>query len=148
MRPKDLIQLGITGVLTFVLIFALGNASKKSRIRNSKNALPKAVDLSAVSANRVKKTESSLYDTLEQLSGSIELKRDPFTAALIISEKGLHSEISLTGILWDKLRPLAIVNGNVVKKGEQVGNKTIMDIKQDRVVLTDGQILSEIMLER
>lgn len=152
MPKKDLIQLGITGVLVIVLILALGNVSKKSqriRFRNSKNAGSKVIDPAAVSANPRKPQPESrdLYNLLEQRSNSIELKRDPFTAAPIISEKSLHSEISLTGILWDKLKPLAIIDGNVVKKGQRVGNKTIMDIKRDRVILSDGQILSEIRLE-
>jgi hypothetical protein len=151
MPKKDLIQLGITGVLAIVLILVLGNVSKKSQsisLRDSKNALPKAIDLAAVSANSIKPQPESrnLYALLEQQSNSIELRRDPFTAAAIISEKSLHSEISLTGILWDKLKPLAIIDGNVVKKGQRVGNKTIMDIKRDRVILSDGQILSEIRL--
>lgn len=152
MPKKDLIQLGITGVLVIVLILALGNVSKKSQpisTRNSKNAWPKAIDLAEVSVNPRKPQPESraLYDLLEQRSNSIELKRDPFTVSPIISEKSLHSEISLTGILWDKLKPLAIIDGNVVKKGQRVGNKTIMDIKRDRVILSDGQILSEIRLE-
>jgi hypothetical protein len=88
----------------------------------------------------------NLYNLLEQQSKSIELKRDPFISVPIVSEKSLHPEISLTGILWDKAKPLAIIDGNVVKKGQRVGNKTIVEIKQDRVILSDGQIISEIRL--
>lgn len=151
MRKKDLIQLGVTGVLMVVLVFALGNASKKSRLslRDSKNALPKAIPAGFL-ANQAKPQPESrgLYDMLEQQAKSIELKRDPFTAALIVSEKTLKSGVDLTGILWDKEKPLAIIDGDIVKKGERVGTKTIVDIKRDRVILSDGKILSEIRLER
>ena len=149
MRKKDLVQLIITGVLVLVLIFIWASASKKPLRRNSGGGLPQATISSAVLVNQGHKLSSNnLYNTLEQESKSIELKRDPFTAAAIISEKSLNSEISLTGILWDKVKPLAIINGNVVKKGQSLGNKTVIEIKPDRVILSDGQILSELRLKR
>lgn len=149
MRKKDLIQLGATVVLAMVLIFILVNASEKSRRRNLKNVLPKAVDLARVLPDQVKKVESNdLYNLLEQQSRSIELKRDPFTAVAIMSEKTLQSGVDLTGILWDKDRPLAIIDGEIVKKGARVANKTIVEIRKDRVILSDGQILTELRLEQ
>jgi len=149
MRKKDLIQLGIIGILVIVLILALGNLSKTTRKRNLKNVLPKAVNLAVVSSSQINKTDSrSLYAVLEQQSKSIELKRDPFTAAPITSEKVLQSGVDLTGILWDQDKPLAIIDGEIVKKGARVGNKTIIDIKRDRVIFSDGVILSELKLEQ
>ncbi|MEI6831814.1 MAG: hypothetical protein WCK61_03810 [Candidatus Omnitrophota bacterium] len=142
MRKKDLIQLGITGVLVIVLIFAMGDASKKARLRNSKKSLPQPVNLSVVSES------GNLYNTLEEQAKSIGLKRDPFTAAPIISEKTLQAGVDLTGILWDKDKPLAIMDGDIVKKGTRVGSKTIIDIKKDRVILSDGAVLSELKLEQ
>jgi len=150
MHKKDLIQLVVTGILVIVLILALGNAAKKTRkpSQNSGNALFKLTVSSVMPADQVNNPINNLYNLLEQNSKATELRRDPFNASAIIPERGLHSDISLTGILWDKLKPLAIIDGNVVKKGQRVGNKTIMDIKRDRVILSDGQVLSEIKLEQ
>jgi uncharacterized transporter YbjL len=151
MSKKDLVQLGITGVLVIVLVMALGNAFKKARLQKSKNVLPQAVDLAGVLVNQAKPNllqGGNLYNLLEQESKSIELKRDPFTAAPIISEKMLQSGIDLTGILWEKAKPLAIIDGEIVKKGARIGNKTIVDIKKDRVILSDGKVLTELKLER
>ncbi|MDD5097404.1 MAG: hypothetical protein PHU59_02805 [Candidatus Omnitrophica bacterium] len=149
MSKKDLIQLGITGVLVVVLILAMSNASKKAQLRKSKNALTKPVSLSAVAVNQVKSQPDSgnLYNSLEQQAKSIELKRDPFTAAPIVSEKILQAGVDLTGILWDKDKPLAIIDGNIVKKGASIGSKTVVDIKKDRVILSDGKELTELRLE-
>ena len=152
MRKKDLIQLGVTGVLVIVLISVLGNASKKARLplRDLKNALPKAIDQAGFLANLAKpKSESlGLYAKLEEQAKLIELKRDPFTAAPIVSEKTLQSGVDLTGILWDRDKPLAIIDGEIVKKGGRVGGKTIIEIKRDRVILSDGVVLSELKLEQ
>ena len=146
MRQKDLIEIGVIGILVVVLIFVFGNAAKKLRGRNT--ARQKIVDLAGQSPEAVDKIDSrSLYNVLEQDAKSIELKRDPFTAAPIISEKNMQSGFALTGILWDKIKPLAIIDGDVVKKGGRVGNKVVVEIKRDRVILSEGQELFEIKLE-
>jgi len=149
MTKKDLTQLGITAILIIVLIVAVGNTSKKVAARNKKSSLPKAVALVGVSVNQTSQGQSdNSYNALEEQANSIELKRDPFTAAPIVSEKALKTGVDLTGILWDKDKPLAIIDGEIVKKGARVGNKTVEDIKKDGVILSDGQILTELKLER
>ncbi len=148
MRQKDLIELGITGILVIVLIVAFGNAAKKAHSRIVKNA-HEAVNFNSVAPNQAEKIDSrSLYNVLEEEAKSMELKRDPFTTAPIISEKNMQSGFTLTGILWDKVKPMAIIDGDVVKKGGRVGNKVVVDIKKDRVILSDGQDLFEVRLER
>jgi len=145
MRKKDLIELGIIGVLGVVLIFAFGNASRKMHSRNARH---KAVDLTGQSPVAEEKIDSrSLYNVLEQEAKSIDLRRDPFTAAPLVSERNMQPGFALTGILWDKIKPLAIIDGEVVKKGSRVGNKMVVDIKRDRVILSDGQDLFEIKLD-
>ncbi|MDD5282162.1 MAG: hypothetical protein PHC37_06210 [Candidatus Omnitrophica bacterium] len=146
MRQKDLIELGITGILVTVLIIVFVNTFRKLHRPNI--AAPKVVDLVNQPSLTYNKVDSKdLYDLLEQEAKSFDLKRDPFTAAPIIDEKNMQSGIALTGILWDKIKPLAIIDGEVVKKGDRFGNKVVVDIKRDRVILSDGQELLEIKLE-
>jgi hypothetical protein len=145
MRQKDLIEIGVTGVLLIVLIFVFGNTAKRLKSRNSR---PKIADLISQSPKAEEKIDSrSLYNTLEQEAKSIELKRDPFTSTPIINERNMQSGFALTGILWDEVKPLAIIDGEVVKKGDKVGSKVIVDIKEDRVILSDGQEFFEVKLE-
>lgn len=148
-RQKDIVELGVTGVLVIVMLAVFGNAAKKSRSRDMKDSRPKAADSAVMPVVQVNTPDSKgLYNMLEQKVKSIQLKRDPFTAASIVSDENSRSVISLTGIFWDKAKPLAIIDGNVVKKGERVGNKMVVDIKQDRVILSDGEALSEFKLQR
>lgn len=148
-RQKDIVESGVTGILIVVMLFVFGNTVKKSHNRDMKNSRPKAADSAVMPVVQANKPDNkSLYDMLEQRVKSIELKRDPFTAVSIVSEEGPHSAISLTGIFWDKTKPLAIIEGNVVKKGGRVGDKTVVDIKRDRVILRDGESLSELKLAR
>lgn len=149
MRQKDLIQLGATGILVIILILALGNAFKKMKSRNFKKVFPKSVELASQDVDQVNRLSSqNLYNRLSQELELIELKRDPFTAAPIVSEQSSSAGTVLSGILWDKNVPLAILDGKVVKEGARLGNKTVVDIKPDRVILSDGQVLSELKLKR
>lgn len=48
------------------------------------------------------------------------------------------TELTLDGILWDKRKPLAVINDEMVGIGDTVGGNTVVDIKEDRVILNDG----------
>ncbi|MFA4842480.1 MAG: hypothetical protein WC658_01425, partial [Candidatus Omnitrophota bacterium] len=62
--------------------------------------------------------------------------RNPFTLHKTSSKafKGLI----LDGIMWDKEKPMAIINGKIVKIGDNVSGNIVVYIKQDRVILNDG----------
>lgn len=60
--------------------------------------------------------------------------RDPFVLRNTASGAGLM----LGGIMWDKENPMAIINGRIVKTGDNVGGNIVVDIRQDSVILNDG----------
>ncbi|MCM8813119.1 MAG: hypothetical protein NC924_04190 [Candidatus Omnitrophica bacterium] len=83
-------------------------------------------------------------------------KRDPFLPSLqeivetIISPPVVTlpppvqkpAPLEVTGILWDEKYPTAIINSRVVKIGDLIEGKTVVDIEQNRVLLMeDGQLL-------
>jgi len=148
MRKKDLIELGITGVLVIIMILAFANAAKKARSRsyiNNTQSLPMEQGLKVDS--KVNKMDSvSPYDVLVKKADELVLKRDPFTGAVITADKKVEATLSLSGILWDKSRPLAVINGKIAKVGDRVDNSVIVDIKQDRVILSDGSGYQEVRL--
>jgi hypothetical protein len=123
MPQKDLMKLGTNWILIIAALFVAPLAR----------------------GDRIDK--DSLYNRLEQQAKAIELKNDPFTAIPIANEENLQSSAVLTGIIWDKDNPMAIIGDSVVKIGERLGNKKVIDIKRDRVIFSDGEALSEIRLE-
>jgi type IV pilus assembly protein PilM len=81
-------------------------------------------------------------------SGPVNLKNaQENTPGMAMPGKNLSPEIVLTGIFWDEEKPLAIINGKVIGQGQSAGNKKVVQIKRDRVILSDGQNLSEIRLK-
>lgn len=68
--------------------------------------------------------------------------KDPF---VLSSEKS--SGIVLNGILFDKLMPAAIINSQVVKVGDIIGEYTVVDITPEKVILRKDSIITELKLE-
>jgi len=54
------------------------------------------------------------------------------------AETGKQYGPVLGGVLWDPKTPSAVVNGRVVTVGEHVGKWTVVEIRRDRVILSDG----------
>lgn len=53
-------------------------------------------------------------------------------------------EVQLQGILWDPEAPTAIINNRVVAVGDQVDRWEVMEIRKDRVFLSDGTSTREL----
>ncbi|MBI4435993.1 MAG: hypothetical protein HY590_01045 [Candidatus Omnitrophica bacterium] len=69
-----------------------------------------------------------------------EWNRNPFLAIGKEKEATYLSGLSLTGILWDKDRPLAMINNVVVSVHDTIDSYTIKEIASDAVVLErDGE---------
>lgn len=70
-----------------------------------------------------------------------EWGRNPFE---LDAEKSQGSILS--GILWDRGNPQAVINGEIVDIGTKAGLYTVVDIQNDRVILNDGAKDFEIIL--
>ncbi len=70
----------------------------------------------------------------------ISLVRDPFeklqpkTSGLVISD------LVFSGVIWDKERPLALINDQVLGKGDTISGFEIEDIRADEVILIKGKL--------
>ncbi|MBI5873093.1 MAG: hypothetical protein HZB36_03000 [Candidatus Omnitrophica bacterium] len=140
MIKKDYIEIGITGVL--VVIFLLAITSAVHKVRKAK--LHKVKVAVAAVIGETPAEEKQLFGRLREESAGISLKRDPFSGAILApSDTGA----ALSGILWSQEHPLAIINDVIVVIGDKIGPNTVVDIKQDKVVLSDGTKTLELRLE-
>ena len=62
-------------------------------------------------------------------------KRNPFSSG---QSSSTASELNLNGIIWNKVRPKAMIGDAIVAKGDTVGENKVIDILPDRVILNDG----------
>lgn len=49
------------------------------------------------------------------------------------------SDLVLMGIVWDEENPKCVINGVIVEAGGTVAGKVVKEIRQDRVLLSDGE---------
>ncbi|MFH1093401.1 MAG: hypothetical protein V1739_04500 [Candidatus Omnitrophota bacterium] len=81
--------------------------------------------------------------------------RDPFLPSkdstilkAPIEEKKLVINLDLKGILWDKMVPSAIINSKVVKIGDLIFGKTVVDIEKDEVILMENGEIQILKLKK
>ena len=61
--------------------------------------------------------------------------RDPFTGGAAGAEV---SGFDLSGILWDATQPIAVINGQMLRVGDELESYKVTQIAQDSVLLSDG----------
>lgn len=153
MTKKETIQLGITGVMILFLILIMSkNISKGIKnaqdLRRKTLEAPELMQQPAGMAEEGAQQSASVgfpagsqasYARLEALSDNLVLKRDPFSNSPVLAQMRPSSAgASLSGIIWDQIKPMAVINGKIVKAGDRVDNDTVVIIKKDRVVLNNG----------
>lgn len=131
MRNQRLI---ILAALTFVAVLSVGrgimNLSRGKKIQNSppQNLNPPV----PVSGIKIPEGKNGSKRTAFQIWG-----RNPFT----FEEQGSQEKapgIFLNGIVWDRKKPQAVINGSIVEPGDEIAGFTVVDIKQNAVVLNNG----------
>lgn len=77
--------------------------------------------------------------------------RDPFAlpeAASSAREDVGDQDLHLSAIIYRKGRGVAIINNQILRKGDAVGGKVVDEILQDRVVLRDASGRHELRVNR
>jgi len=70
----------------------------------------------------------------------VDWGRDPFARLQTGEEEkaGGVSNLQLNAIIWGDNEPSAFINESIVYVGEKICDKTVKQIEQNRVILTDG----------
>ena len=129
MRDKKLVILIVLSIFAVIsLIYGI--------VASSKGKVKKAPTVTGENLQQASSQELVFSERRAKRSKFTSWKRNPFTLQKTSSKafKGLV----LSGIMWDKGKPLAIINGEIVKIGDNVSGNIVVDIKQDRVILNDG----------
>lgn len=132
MTSKDKIKIGFTGILFIVFVLVL--VSSLNTIRRGRRPSPVA---GVIQPGQAWPGEINLYSLVEEMAKDLKVERDPFDKPkLIIREEA--SELTLSGIIWDKNNPKAVVNNLIVEAGDTVKGKRVIEIGRDYIVLFDG----------
>jgi hypothetical protein len=156
MKRKETIEIVITAVMIVVLALAVASAMKRpSHAR--RGAVKAAAKMPAagvrIAAEGISKvtvagegtggSDAAALNKMYDEADSLMVKRDPFT----MNQEAATSSMILSGILRDKKGLLAVINDNMTRVGDVVGDKKVVEIKEDRVILSDGASETVLILE-
>jgi len=68
----------------------------------------------------------------------VDWPRNPFTFPQREEEVGSVSHLKLFAIIWNDKEAQASINESIVREGDKITDKTVKQIEQNRVILTDG----------
>ncbi|MCM8799064.1 MAG: hypothetical protein NC821_06390 [Candidatus Omnitrophica bacterium] len=131
-------------VLSILLaIFAVSLLSLVIRIRARMQRYKSTVKkVTPISISKI----SPAREDLEKIFSQMKIKRDPFILGGPEKEEEKtqdnSSPFQLTAIVWDRISPLAIINNEVVSKGDEISGATIIDIEINKVrLIKDGETI-------
>ena len=143
---KKKLEIIITSVLILVFILAFANSFKSIRKRIKPKEAPQA-QAQARPAALSQTAAVSQGPTPAKEEEKLVWGRDPFSGKVYSStERAIN--LSLSGILWDSKNPQALINSEIVRVGDTLGNYTVIGITKDRVILNDGTKDFELILGR
>jgi hypothetical protein len=72
--------------------------------------------------------------------------RDPF--ARPTKEEAMAGSLSLTSILYNPASAVAVINGQVVRAGDDVDGRRVVSIGPDHVIVREGEIIRRLEVPR
>ena len=140
MQDKKVIALIILVVLAAISLIYGITASPKRGAKSTTVAMkevtempPQAAETTVGSVRRAKRSQYKMW------------KRNPFSSGQADSTM---SDLTLSGIVWNKSRPKAMIGDAIVVKGDTIGNNRVVDIQPDKVILNDGTKDFELRIEK
>ncbi|MFH0877009.1 MAG: hypothetical protein V1863_02120 [Candidatus Omnitrophota bacterium] len=126
MRHFKTFCFGLGVALIFCAASGCGRSEKPVRVSKAKPRAPKA-DSAAASVL----AQQDVASLLKAVSEKNPFRQD---RAVNLVVKG-STDRSLKGIVWDSEKPYAIIGERVVRIGDYIGEKKVVDIQQGSVTL-------------
>lgn len=142
---KKKIELIVTSLLLIVFVVSVIGSVKKIKCRQA------YAKLQAVSSGVILELPSAATAVPPETGDKqlefkdLEWGRDPFSDKIYLSKKA-EIDLRITGILWDKHKPAAIINNRIAGIGDVIGKYTVMRIYKEKVILNDGSKNIEITI--
>ena len=140
MNNKKIIILIILGIGAIISLYhglraparsKYGRSTVKKEVPAKTAARPQGTQGITGVARRAKRTQ---FNTMQ---------RSPF-----IPKNGGPAGLNLNGIVWQKDRHRVIINNTILAVGEKIGENTIIDIRKNGVILSNGVKEFELKLKQ
>ena len=140
-------QAALLGVLVVVMIGVYARALKPSHPTAPSGTLSQEHPAASLDEGQAEAAELLPLPTQRaaqrERAAQLGWTRDPFTRGASV---GLMGGFTLSGILWDATAPIAMVNGQMVGVGDTIEGYRVVEIRIDRVLLSDGEQSHELLV--
>lgn len=134
---KNKQQLMIFGVVSLIFIVMLVMSFSKSRRNAAVGPVKEPVKIQAFLTEPVGQRKTTAFQNWG---------RDPFALGGTTATVESSGDLVLTGIFWDEVKPYCIINGKVVKVGNEIAGFRVLEIKKDSVIVQDQDKISILRL--
>ena len=134
MRKEEKLWIIAAGILGIVFIILLPENFK------GKNSVFASGEEKSASSTEKTERPARNFLRLEEETKNLQVGRDPFfNSTDKRSQRAKRQKLILNEIAWDNQFPTAVVNNIIVNVGSVIEDKTVIEIRKDRVILTDGK---------
>jgi hypothetical protein len=144
---KKKLEIIITGVLMIVMVAAWYNSFKILKQRSARPVAPPQTALATFAVDLEGEVGKGISLSQKRDKFDLPWGRCPFSGK-VYSGREDAVELRLTGILWDDVKPQAIINGDVVQEGNFIGHFKIIKIHKDWVQVGSGSSFLELKMEK
>ena len=154
MRKKDVIELGVTGLLGLLLLVASFALAHRMKAPQDPTSVGHGAGLKKVLAGlpghelrRKQVKGNKFFIRFSAVTAALPLERDPFVAGQT-GPQDAKAALSLDGIMWDAKKPTAIIGANFLNEGDMIDRFKVVKIHPTKVVLQDGDSQFELLLNQ
>lgn len=136
---KERIRIIITCFLVIILVFLWFNTVKVIKKRQKAQVdRPQALFKQLPIVDMLREKNISTED-IESQYLELDWLRCPFSGKHYGQEEVVASDLKISGIIWDGIKPQAIINDQILEEGDSIGNLFIEKIQRQKVILFDGK---------
>ena len=140
-----LVALGAVMIVVYAQPFGRRTRSAARQVEAEAVSSPSATDAPRSSVPVSSEAAAQGRQAQREHEASLTWRRDPFTRSG--SAAGVRG-LTLSGILWDPQKPIAILNEQMVSVGDEVEDYQVLEIRPDRVLLTDGTETIQLLISQ
>lgn len=140
---KKRLELVVTGILVLVLAGLVINT-----VVGKDKAVSSSLQVDRVDESEVIVTGKGAQknDKVESEDKDMAWGRDPFTLVGPDAPVSASGNLELNGIIWDDAKPYVIINGEVLRAGDFLGNNMVVYIGKTSVIMDNGTEQIELKL--
>lgn len=140
---KKRLELVVTGILVLILAgLVIKTMVGKDKTVSSSLQVRRVDEFEIMATSK----GAQKNDKVESEDKDVAWGRDPFILVRPDAPVSTSGNLELNGIIWDDAKPYVIINGEVLRAGDFLGNNMVVYIGRTSVIMDNGTEQIELKL--